>query len=358
MRSCSLSSDSRFSVLLSPDTDGSGASKHLPMIYARDDTVAPGGSTTIFWDIPDAEDLQLWVLNEGEKHFSQLAFPEKKGEQTVSFGPDDFGTRQYAMLVKFKDGEWAQSNIVYIKVRETEEHRVKRLESCGMDNVWNVLFMIYRTVHVGDYLKSFSDEEVAAIRWLAGELKPTIEGLSDGRMRIGTVNIMEVADPVTSASGPSKPPTLVYGPEGDVDFNYILDHKDVNMVLVYAPLSDMTKECLWNGLGGTYMDYKGQLVYHLIANCVSTSRSVFTVDGRDYPLAITLPVHEMLHGIETNSRHNGFDGFETLHSHIDNGYPGEADDFLIWYHDLTRDRLKNGKKGFLPSSFYIAHKKP
>jgi hypothetical protein len=61
----------------------------------------------------------------------------------------------------------------------------------------------------------------------------------------------------------------------------------------------------------------------------------------------------MLHCVEANSWRNGWTGYEPVHSLAQNGYDGKLE--YLWFRDLTRDRLKNGKSGFHRVSFYVKH---
>ena len=337
-----------------------GENGHFPVIHAMKNQVLPGEENMLFWDIPGAKECELWVQKPEEQKFQHLAYPSGNGTLTLSFGENDLGNWLYSMMVLYEDGVWAQTNVICIEVvnEKQEEKRIEQLKLKGMTNVWNIVFMVYRTVHIGDYHRSFTDKEMDVILRMSRELKPTIEDLSGGLMRIGTVEVLVEEKPVTSASGSATPPNLVYGPEGDVDFSDVLDNRDVNLVAVFAPLSGLTEKGEWAGLGGTYMEHKGRRVYTVILNCVNATEETYNIFGDLYPLDITGLVHEMLHAVETNSRDNGYSDFEGVHEHKNNGYDYPGDDCLVWYYDLMRDILKSKKNGFHPISYYVTHNLP
>ena len=191
-----------------------------------------------------------------------------------------------------------------------------------MNNTWNLLFLVYRNVSIGSYQKSFSDAQISAIRRYVSNIKYTIEGLSEGRMKVGTVDLLIIDEPVTSASGTGwSPPPLVYGQGKDIDFYYILDHKDITLAAVFVPILGLNGGGDWLGLGGTFTQVGGKRLYTIIINEIYTDSSTWTIDGKSYYTSAAAIVHEMLHAVETNSKDNGWTKFEALHDYEQNGYP-------------------------------------
>ena len=261
-------------------------------------------------------------------------------------------------LMTLKNGEsWKQSNFVDVYVTTDEEGMCRQLAARGMDNVWNILFIVYRNVQLPGFRKSFSDGQIAAVKNHASRYKSIVENLSDGRMRIGTVDFLVEETPITSTTNVGYSlPGLSYGPGKDVDFNYIFDHKDINLVGVYAPLIGYRGASDWLGLGGGYMTVNGKRIYTTIISDIYTQADTWTIDGYSYPTSVAAQVHEMLHAVETNSRDNGWGLFEALHDYEQSSYENTTKNGNYpWYHDLMRNQLKSGKHGFLKYSYYVYH---
>ena len=268
----------------------------------------------------------------------------------------ELGIYSYYIRTRKKGEDWKQSNYIDVSVYADEETSCAYLEQKGMTNTWNLLFMVYRTVHIGDFEKSFTDAQIASVKRSASEMKYTMEGLSDNKMKIGTVDVIVVDEPVTSASGPIQyggPATLTYGNDGDVDFTYIMDHKDINLVAVFVPLLGFNNQYGWLGLGGTTMNVRGQEIFTVIINDIDTSSERIECYGNEYLTASLACVHEMLHAVETNSRSVGWDDFQDLHSGDDNGYGNGT---YYWYHLLMTNTMDNGNLGFLRQSYYVKHR--
>ena len=299
----------------------------------------------------------LWLsVNDGE--FESLGYVDSANtgyKQCFS----DPGKYTYCLMTLVEGEEWKQSNFVDVQVRADEDTMCRILSSQGKNNSWNLLFMIYRNVQIGGVRKSFTDVQISAVKTQIRNMKTLLENLTDGRMRIGSVDTIVIDEPVTSVS-PSgySLPSLSYGPGKDVDFNYIFDHKDITLVAVYAPLLYLNGDVGdWLGLGGTYLTVNNKRIYNVIINEISTDNNTWTIDQIQYPTANSATVHEMLHAVETNSKTNGWSDFQPLHDYEQVGYVNTNENGNYpWYHDLTRNTIKTGKEGFLKYSFYVSHK--
>ena len=177
-------------------------------------------------------------------------------------------------------------------------------------------------------------------------------------MRIGSVDTVQFSAPVTSASSGSITSfrALTYGPGGDVNFNRLLEGKDINAVVVFAPLAGLPGTEDWLGLSPFFTGTGKTKCPVAIINWVEPGSEwvYYDIDGSYYPEELAAIVHELLHVIEYNSWNNGWSGFEPLHDLEKNGYQFVEGNYR-WYRDLTRDQLKSGKRGFKPISFYTKH---
>ena len=319
-----------------------------PLLNVSRTAAAVGESVVLTWNEPAATACDLWYTF-GDSDFKYAASPAP-GAGRYEYRLTKPGRYGFCLGMTRK-GKWEQSNIVYVEA--AEESRLYR--PLGMNNTWNLLFMVYRRIETPGFKNSFSDAQIKAVRQIAGDMKTIMEGLSDGLMRIGSTDVIVVDDPVSTVTGPLEyggPPTLRYGPAGDVDFSYIMDHKDVTLAVVVAPLAGMKNGYGWLGLGGTYETYRGRRLYTVIINDIDTSGDLAAFSGRRYRTNCLAFVHEILHAVETNSRDNGFSAFQQLHDGDENGYRTGT---YPWYRVLMTDTLANGKNGFRRISYYVPH---
>ena len=337
--------------------DAAGATLHSaadPSIYSNTTEVGIGETYYLSWNEPDVDYCVLYKEYNSEG-FVSLGYVDKT-INNYACQESEIGSYTYVIMTLKNGEEWKQSNYLTVTVSADEETTCAFLRNKGMTNAWNLLFMVYRTVSIGNYNKSFSDAQISSIKKIASEMKYTLEGLSDGRMKIGTVDIMIVDEPVTSASQwyneYGGPPALTYGKSGDVDFTYIMDHKDITLVCVVAPLLGMNGGYGWLGLGGTAIKVGAQDLYTVIVNDIDTSSARTACEGKNYLNSASAFVHEILHCVETNSRSIGWNKFQALHSGDENGYGNGT---YRWYHLLMTDTMDNGNKGFLKQSYYVRH---
>ena len=304
------------------------------------------------WNLPNAENCALWVSHDYQGFVWLGDFDPVMRSYALS--EPDIGDYGFVLMI-YENGQWSQSNTCTVKVYADDDTTCEILKKRGMTNTWNLLFIVYRTVRIGNYERSFTDEQIASIKQTASEMKTTLETLSDSRMMIGSVDLILEEKPITSASYTDfSPPALTYGPDGDVDFNYVVDHKDITLVAVAAPLLGLNNQGEWLGLGGTFITVHDKPLYTIIVNEIYTSGSRTEYDGKSYMQDSAAIVHEMLHCVETNSESIGWSGFESLHNKEIDGYP---DNDYEWFQDIMRDTIKGGKRGFLKQSYYVSHRK-
>ncbi len=341
-----------------PDaSDTAPTAQGVPELHSDRTEAYIGESFYLSWYEPEASWCVLYLsVNGGE--FVSLGYVDNVNngyEQSFK----EIGLYTYCLMTVAEGQEWQQSNFVDVNVTADEDTVCEQLKARGMNNTWNLLFMVYRTVKVGGYERSFTAAQISAIKYQASRMKYTLEGLSDGRMKVGSVDLIVVDEPVTSVTNVGyELPGLSYGPGKDVDFNYIFDHKDISLVAVFAPLLDMDGKSDWLGLGGGFLTYKGHKIYTVILSEIYTDTGTWSFDGKSYPIAPSACgcVHEMLHAVETNSGANGWSGFEALHDFDKSGYDNTYENGNYpWYRDLMRNTIKNGNQGFYKQSFYVSH---
>lgn len=311
---------------------------------------------TFNWNEPtaDKESINLWKRPADGDYKLVRSRLSANGSYTDSSATP--GIWYYCLTADY-NGKMHQSDEIMINVYcEDEDEACAYLRRKGMDNVWNLLFVVYERVDIGSFHRKFSPGQLSEIARYSRDIGRTMEGITEGRMKVGEVGLVQISEPITSASANPNGPyrALTYGPHGDVNFNYMLDHRDVTCVIVYAPLAGLPGTEGWLGLGGGTLNYRGEDYLTLIINDVDMSQHQYKFKGQNYSEEITVIVHEMLHGVETNSARNGWDFFQPLHNVEENGYRFEHGN-IEWYHALTTNTLKNNRPGFREDSFYVSH---
>ena len=323
-----------------------------PPLYSNKNEVGINETFYLYWNLPGATDVALWRREADQDYENDYTMVSSVSEgYAVKLG----SAGKYYYCIGYMVGdEFHQTNEWGVNCGG-DAAIVEELKAKGMTNTWNVLFLIYRNVQTPDYQASFSDQEMANIRRMAGLYKQTMAQITGDRLKIGSVDVLVEDMPVTSVTGDGG--SLTYGRGKDVDFYYLLDHRDYNMVIVYAPIGGHPNNDGWGGLGGYRPTYNNQAINLLIANWAGSSDVTFTAYGEQYYDDMILLVHETSHCFESNSIANGWDGFEGVHSHVINGYDVSTGvGHMEYYHDLARDTIRNGRPGFRPSSFYVSHR--
>ena len=327
-----------------------------PVIYSNKTSVRAGEHFALSWYEYRADgDMTLWKRMENTDYEFVAYVPKHSDGYDITL--DQNGTWYFSLMASI-DGQAHQSDEFCVLVGASQEEADLRLaQEKGMNNTWNMLFLIYENVNIGNFRESFSANDIARIEMYARDIKYTMEGITAGRMQIGTVETIRISTPITSASSGlgSDCRALTYGPGGDVNFDDLLENRDVNAVAVFAPIGGLPGTGGWLGLAPFKAGKEDTECYVLIINDVDLNVTYYNMEGISYMEESTALVHELLHCVEQNSRDNGWEQFEALHDVEENGYRFEHGN-LLWYKDLTRNQLKNGHKGFKRISFYVKHR--
>ncbi len=319
-----------------------------PIIYADKTEVGLNEYFTISWDEPDADVVSLFIMRDDDTEFECVY----SGACSYSYRTTLEGSLRITFCAMVLYGDvWEQSNMLDVCIGGST---AGILRNRGYDSTWNILVLIFPEVDTGTFKASWDENYVARIKSDINELPHTLNGLSKGKMTVGRMSIHTIDEVLTSVSGAQN--DLTYGEDGDVNFNYLFDHLDVQLVIVYAPLGDISKN--WAGLGGSWIAYNGNKYLNIILNCVYEKQTTWTNNGQSYRVAVCLPLHEVLHSVETNSRQNGWTGFVGLHDNLTCGYDSDPDyDYIKWYADLMADEIQTGDPGFREESYLVKHKR-
>ncbi len=319
----------------------------VPSIYSDKTEVGSNEVFTISWDEPDASMVALWVIRDDDTEFECLYTGDSTYSYQLTLGNS---IRMSFCIIAYYSDKYEQSEFIDICLNEST---ASILRGRGYDNTWNILALIFPKADAPNLQASWDENYVARIKAGINDLPRTLYGLSEGQMNVGRISVLTMDEPITSVSGGQN--DLTYGENGDVNFDYLFDHMDVQLVIVYAPLGDIAET--WAGLGGGWITYRGNNYYNIILNCVYETNATWPYNGQSYNVSACLPLHEVLHCVETNSRQNGWAKFVALHDNLTVGYEGDPNyDYFQWYADLMTDRIRTGDPGFREESYLIKHK--
>ena len=329
-----------------------------PMLYGNRVSVNPREYVALSWDEEGADgDLFLWKMKAEGNYEFVANVPKKSTGYRVQV--DSKGTWYYCLTGYF-DGEPRQSNSFCVLSGASDEDVALRLmEEKGMNNTWNLLFIACERADIGSFHKSFSRREMDEIRHYSQEIKRTLEGITDGWMRIGTVEYVEIHEPITTVSVNKEGPyrRLSYGPSGDLNFDYLLKDTDYTQIIIYAPFGYLEGTKGWWGLGGMEYWYQGEQYMTLQINAVDLKRSSVKLNGVSYPKELGLLIHEIFHSVESVSDQNGWSGHALQDVEWQkHGYRKDEEDYTF-KHDLATNQLRDGSRGFSRISYYVKHHK-
>ena len=328
-----------------------------PMLYGNRVSVSPREYIALSWDEEraDGDHLALWKMKAEGNYEFVATVPKKSTGYRVRV--DSVGTWYYC-LTGYYDGEPRQSNsFCVLSGASDEDVAIRLMEEKGMNNTWNLLFIVCERADIGSFHKSFSRREMDEIRYYSQEIKRTLEGITEGWMHVGTVDYVEIHEPITSVSVNKKGPyrRLSYGTSGDLNFDYLLKDTDYTQIIIYAPLTSLEGTEGWWGYGGMEYWYQGEQYMTLQINAVDLKRSREELKGVSYPGELGVLVHEIFHSVEQFSYQNGWRGYALQDRDKERQEHGYQQDDIIWKHDLATNQLRDGCRGFSRISYYVKH---
>ena len=326
-----------------------------PLLYGNKVSVNPGESFALSWYEDRADSvLSLWKRKADSDYEFVTNVPKQSSGYRVRL--DSKGT-WYFCLTGYFDGQPRQSNeFCVLSGAAEEEAAIRLLEEKGLNNTWNLLFIVCERADIGSFHKSFSREEMDEIRNYTREIKRTLEGITEGWMKIGTVDYVEIHEPITTVSYNKEGPyrRLTYGPTGDLNFDDLLKDTDYTQVIIYVPIGYLEGTEGWWGLGGIDYWYQGEQYWTLQITGPDKNRRSVKLNGEYYLGELGVLIHEIFHSVERISSQNGWTGYALQDEESDkHGYTKSED--YIWKQDLATNQLRDGCRGFSRISYYVRH---
>ncbi len=243
-----------------------------------------------------------------------------------------------------------------------------KLEKEKTTNQWNVLAVIFKNVDIYEdfngkdtsfqpagtgksrYQTTLSDEDYEAVKAVTNNLKTSMSEMSEGNINIRDIDFVTVDEPVTEVEVYNS--TSSYNGEV-IEFNSfclnfdaecvskVLDkyiaQKTYQQIIVFAPLAEIGS---WWGLGGN--KYKGINICEISCN----GGCAFSYHEGEFDESTM--VHEIMHGIETET--NEIDGsmIDMVHNSEKYGYEEETKE---WFSAILLRKTPNGE-GANPLTFY------
>ena len=231
-----------------------------------------------------------------------------------------------------------------------------KLEEAELSNQWTALTVIFKSIDVNvklggkniAYKASFNSNDIKEIKELTNELRTTFNSISDGLVNIKSIYYTTVDTPIKSLSPYMDENGKTVGYFIDVTqtdmykmLSELTEERNYNQIIAVAPLNGIAK--VWWGLGGS--NFKD------IHFCEVTFETGDVVSAVCETFKDAVFVHEMLHGMESDSNLVNPKMTADLHAYADYGYTVDADgEFRTWYSDYIRAKLPGGK-GIDPSVF-------
>lgn len=215
-------------------------------------------------------------------------------------------------------------------------------------NQWNILVLIIKSIDAdvmvngekSHYKGSFSDEDIKFIKKnLPDQLKYQLPRVSDGLLGVNDVDVY-VMDTVLKEINLNAPNAVNPNVETlSKELDKYLENKAYQQIILIDPYAYEINT--WQGKGGN--KYKGinfcQFIHYPGQNYFTTKKSYM-----DYP--ISGYVHEILHGVERESKAIDGDKTPDLHANIaeyKEYYDDKIDGWFSYHHDYITGNLPDGR---------------
>jgi len=277
-------------------------------------------------------------------------------------------------------GEWTKLELIFTTSKyEDEKYYLKlcdgaynakckgtayfsdiKFEVAEYTNNWNALAVIFRNIDtevqlngmnttlkpedegLTHFTASFTDKDIEDIKIFTDRLKDSLYDMSGGLVDMNSIEYVIVDEPLTDLTQRDDGYSVNYVAECVTKYiDPKLSEKTYQQILVVSPIRDIAGG--WVGLGGT--KYKGK-VHICQINSVS-----FDLGYLPQGFPESGWVHEILHGVERDSRIINADKTAALHDGESVYKYERGTEWKEWYTDYMRCALPDGK-GVVPEAFY------
>lgn len=240
-----------------------------------------------------------------------------------------------------------------------------KVEKVNKTNQWDVLLLVLKNVEAevtldGEtytYTDNFNNEDVAYIRDdIVGRMKDSVHVMSDELVNIKNIDTYAIEDIVTEKELRTalNDDGSVKGYFLDVNSDKIADiistytaKKNYNQIIFFLPVQGISR--YWLGLGGS----KTQNIHFCQLNYKTGTESYHwkNKDGSIFPESAV--IHEILHGVDNDSRTLYDSNTPTLHENIGiySEYYNGDDGWYTYQCDYMTKNLPDGR-GIDPRAFW------
>ena len=227
-----------------------------------------------------------------------------------------------------------------------------RLEEVKTSNKWNILILLVKNINADvnvdgkttHYKGSFSKGDINFLKKNLGkELKKQLPKVSDKLIGVNSVDTYVVTTPIKELKLTDDVTSNSIDPYNNATIQKAIDKytakKIYQQIILVEPMEYGITQ--WGGLGGN--KYKG-INYCQYIHYPGSNKFTYQESYAKYP--ISGYIHEILHGVERDSKAIDGDAIPDLHENIGiykDYYSDEIDGWYSYHHDYITGNLPDGR---------------